>query len=227
MSVSLETLEKLKGQLQQVKDLGTPIRADLYQHLTEVFNRIMLHHPHDAYDKFEEISGLVKHNNFKIRDPDHDFDVNTKAGVIQNKETLDLIEKMVNLLNENPDLLNHVDKGLVNRNIECIIPNYVEQSEMLEWAGLGFGEDNSYLIQKSLKRLAKLSGAKSIQLFGKILCTQQDYWVAQGVLLDAEEVPKNPIQEIRGKGVNGTVFWVTHNLMGDWIQLPDAEPQHI
>jgi len=91
MSVSLETLEKLKTQLQKVKDLGTPIKADLYTHLTEVFNRIMLHHPADAYDKFEEIAGLVKHNNFKIKDPDHDYDVNGKAGVIQNKEMLDFI----------------------------------------------------------------------------------------------------------------------------------------
>jgi radial spoke head protein 4/6 len=66
MSVSLETLEKLKAQLQQVKDCGAPIKADLYSHLTEVFNRIMLHHPHDAYDKFEEISALVKFTNFKI-----------------------------------------------------------------------------------------------------------------------------------------------------------------
>ncbi len=60
MSVSFETLDKLKKQLQQVKDLGMPIKTDLYNHLTEVFNRIMLHHPEDGYDKFEEISALVK-----------------------------------------------------------------------------------------------------------------------------------------------------------------------
>ena len=60
MSVSFETLDKLKKQLQQVKDLGMPIKTDLYNHLTEVFNRIMLNHPEDGYDKFEEISALVK-----------------------------------------------------------------------------------------------------------------------------------------------------------------------
>jgi hypothetical protein len=42
---------------------------------------------------------------------------------------------------------------------------------MLEWAGISFGEDRAYLIQKSLKRLAKVTGASSIKLFGKILCT--------------------------------------------------------
>jgi hypothetical protein len=48
---------------------------------------------------------------------------------------------------------------------------------MLEWAGIGFGEDINFMIQKSLKR---------------------------------------------GKGVNSTVFWVTHDIKGDWIQLPDS-----
>ena len=85
MSVTLETLDKIKSQLQQVRDLGTPIKADLYTHLTEVFNRIMLHHPNDAFDKFEEISGLVKKTNFKIKDPNNDYEVNQKAGEIANK----------------------------------------------------------------------------------------------------------------------------------------------
>lgn len=49
---------------------------------------------------------------------------------------------------------------------------------MLEWAGVNFGEDIVYVIQKSLKRLAVLSGAHSIKLFGKIFGTQKDYWVA-------------------------------------------------
>jgi hypothetical protein len=91
MSVSLETLEKLKNELKEVKDLGTPIKADLYSHLTEVFNRIMLHHPNDAYDKFEDISALVKRTNFKISDPKFDVEVNDQAAVISNREALEFI----------------------------------------------------------------------------------------------------------------------------------------
>jgi len=134
---------------------------------------------------------------------------------------------MIDLLNENPDLLSKVDRGMVVKDLKCSIPNYLEQAEMLEWAGIGFGENFNFMVQKSLKRLAKISGAKSLQLFGKVLATEQDYWVAQGVLTESEEVPSNKLQELRGKGVNASVFWVTHNLMGDWIQLPDAEPEHI
>lgn len=62
-----------------------------------------------------------------------------------------------------------------------------------------------------------MSGASSIKFFGKILCTNKDYWVAQGTLNVQEQKPTNPIQELRGKGVNETVFWVTHNLMNDWV----------
>ena len=113
MSVSYETQDRLKNQLKQIKDLGMPIKADLYSHLTEVFNRIMLHQPNDGYDKFEEISALVKQTNFKIQDPQNDYEVNTSAGVIQNKEMLVLIEKMKNLLNEYPDIVDPADKGLV------------------------------------------------------------------------------------------------------------------
>ena len=42
---------------------------------------------------------------------------------------------------------------------------------MLEWAGVGFGEEESYLMASSFKRLAEMSGASSLQLFGKIYGT--------------------------------------------------------
>ena len=54
---------------------------------------------------------------------------------------------------------------------------------MLEWAGIGFGEDEVYRISKSIKRLAIMSGADRLRLLGKIYGTQKDYWVAVGVLL--------------------------------------------
>ena len=66
MSVSLETLERIKQQLKEARDCGSAVKLDLYTHLTEVFNRIMQHHQYDAFDKFEEISHLVKQTHLKI-----------------------------------------------------------------------------------------------------------------------------------------------------------------
>jgi hypothetical protein len=60
------------------------------------------------------------------------------------------------------------DRSLVSKDNNCAIPNYQENSEMFEWAGIGFGDDFDFLIQKSLKRLAASSGASSLKLFGKV-----------------------------------------------------------
>jgi transcriptional regulatory protein LevR len=76
MSVSLETLERIKGQLKEARDQGNNVKLDLYTHLTEVFNRIMLHNQHDAYHKFEEISHLIKQTHLKITDPKFDHEIN-------------------------------------------------------------------------------------------------------------------------------------------------------
>lgn len=37
----------------------------------------------------------------------------------------------------------------------------------------------------------------------------------------------SPGQESRGDGVNQNVFWVTDDLLKDWVQLPDALPEQI
>ena len=107
------------------------------------------------------------------------------------------------------------------------MPNISEEMKMLEWAGINFGEDTTFILQKSLKKLAILSGATSIKFFGKIFGTQRDYWIAQGTIVGEEEKSKNPRKEKRGEGTNAHVYWVTENLLKDWIQLPDAEPLHI
>jgi hypothetical protein len=78
-----------------------------------------------------------------------------------------------------------------------------------------------------MKRLATMSGATSLKFFGKIYGTHRDYWVAQGKLSFTEEKVTNPYQELRGKGANTYVYWVTDTLFSDWIQLPEVEPEQI
>ena len=68
-----------------------------------------------------------------------------------------------------------------------IIPNVVEEARLFEWAGISFGEDEVYKLQKSLRRLAILSGASQLRFWGKIYGQQKDYWIAEGVLDIAEE----------------------------------------
>lgn len=223
-------LEDIKNQLRTQKDPQSKVSKDLYNHLNEVFNRIIKYHPYDAFDKFEEISQLVKQTTFKIEDPKYDFEVNGNVlrqnNNLTNAQALEFIERAKRLLAEKNDVAKQ-DKGLVSRNQKINLPNFLQHAQLLEWAGVSFGEDYNYIIQKSLKRLAALSGAQTLRFFGKIYGSKADYWVAQGTLDYQEEAPTNVSQEKRGDGANAHVYWVTNDLLKDWVQLPESNPDNL
>jgi radial spoke head protein 4A len=58
--------------------------------------------------------------------------------------------------------------------------------------------------------------------------TNKDYYVVEGILSQTEdEKAPCPDFEARGTGVNKLVYWVTEDVLSDWVQLPDAAPHHI
>lgn len=59
MSAEVNTFESIKALLRQSKQIGA-IKVDLFTHITEIINRIIAHHKYDGYQKFEEISLLIR-----------------------------------------------------------------------------------------------------------------------------------------------------------------------
>lgn len=49
------------------------------------------------------------------------------------------------------DLVSGSDKTLLTKDKTFAIPNFAEEAEMLEWAGVSFGEENTLRLQKSIK----------------------------------------------------------------------------
>ena len=88
---------------------------------------------------------------------------------------------------------------------------------MFEWAGVSFGEEETFKLQKSLKKLAVMSGASALRFWGKIYGSEKDYYVVEGDLNKSEEPVRNAQQEQRGDGCNRHVYWVTDNVLHDWI----------
>lgn len=68
-----------------------------------------------------------------------------------------------------------------------------------------------------------------MRLWGKILGTQKDYYVAEGQMdsaVDDGELPPNV--EVRGTGINKLNYWVTNDILsGEWTELPLLHPHHI
>ena len=67
------------------------------------------------------------------------------------------------------DLLPSEERDNLTRDTSnLVIPNLVEEARMFEWAGIGFGEEIMYRMQKAIRKLAILSGASSLRFWGKI-----------------------------------------------------------
>jgi len=115
MSINEQTLERIRCQLREAHDIGGNVPQDLYTHLTEVFNRILLHHSEDAYDKLEEISTLVKQTDLKFKDPQTDSELNAACRAQTVSERDAWVQRSRNLLNEVNDLINSQDKALLTK----------------------------------------------------------------------------------------------------------------
>lgn len=67
------------------------------------------------------------------------------------------------------------------------IPNMFDLARNLAYGGIGLSEEDTYLAFKSLVKLTVTKGAKQMRLWGKILCSGKDYYIAEGVAEGGEE----------------------------------------
>lgn len=54
-------------------------------------------------------------------------------------------------MNEINDLASAADKKALIKPKEFAMPSFAEEAEMLEWAGVCFGEEDTYRLAKSIK----------------------------------------------------------------------------
>jgi len=199
----------------------------VYSHLTEVFNRCIQKHPTDAFDKFEEMSVLIKKTHLAFNEPKSDFKINEQASAAPGRPSeiyLEHTKWRKDMINGNYNICKE-DAGMVPKNPDCCMPDMNNEADMLAWAGINFGAQDNLTMQHSLKKLACLSGASKLRFSGKIMGTERDYWIVCGELKQTSDT--DPGCEPHGTGCNSAVFWVTDNLLHDWVQLPDVRPEHI
>jgi len=118
-------------------------------------------------------------------------------------------------------------------NVGSAVPDFCEDADALQWAGVGFGELESYKIKCALRNLAfkqMENGYTRIRLWGKILGTDADYYVAEaykeGEAGEADE--ENPDAEPAGVGANKMSYLVTTDLATqEWTKLPNIKPKEI
>jgi len=197
---------------QQVAD-----KPSVFEHFASIIDKVVLQKPDDPHGALEVLSRLIKSP--------------TPAGESFNEDELASMKASATAMMEVTEL---PSGGEGPKEEVCAIPDFLEESSMLEWAGVGFGELESYQIMCSLRKLAAAaeeSGIKKLRFWGKILGTNADYYVAEAQLEGGgdeggEEDPDAP-EAPGGPGANAMTFWVTTSLTGTWEKLPNVRPSQI
>lgn len=112
------------------------------------------------------------------------------------------------------------------------VADLLANSKIWQWSGIGFGEQETYRLQKSLKNLSGKVTATSLNFFGKITGTESDYYIAEGTVEGGEEgegegEEKDADFEPSGTGVNKYSYFVASNSLCEWTKLPDLTPTQI
>lgn len=200
----------------------------LYDHLSELILYLISEQPKSGLAAFEHISALVKTGSYPSAAAPT---VAAAAGTPAHAEaTAAALARVTAEL----ALLAPVDEDETPGEG---VQNITEEAAMLEWAGIGLGREAAFRLHASLRRLAANTGAQQVRLWGKLLGTQQDYWVAEGRLEevpeDAEEIEDGAkdssgnVIEPFGTGLNKFTYWVANAPGGKWTQLPLVKPAQV
>ena len=113
------------------------------------------------------------------------------------------------------------------------MPNVMEEMKFFEGAGVGFSAEESLRLYASLCKLTTAKGLESARLFGKVLGSAADYYVAE-VKYAAPPEPEEgapeppPDAEEAGAGANAFSYLVsTDPASGAWDALPNVTPAQI
>jgi len=190
-----------------------------YDHLEKIINRVISEKPKDAFGLVEVLSRLVREQ------VDTSSKVQETASI---EETAELVQKVRAL-----DKVPAEGDPPAPVNVGCAVPDFCEDADILQWAGVGFGELESYKIKCALRNLAFKQMENSytrIRLWGKMLGTDADYYIAEaykeGDVGEADEA--NPDAEVGGQGANKYTYFVTNDLVSqEWIKLPNIKPNEV
>ena len=140
-----EKFDGLKTILKNIKSAGG---KNLYEHLQEVFQTLILHYPESALEKIEEVSFLIKHGDkLKLEDYLRTSDMRNYAAVC---------EQMRDYIAHMQDKFPKVKRAAAGEDEEGgeeeavaepvnAVPDLLDDASSLwQWAGVGFGQQELY-----------------------------------------------------------------------------------
>lgn len=187
--------------------------SNVGQHLTDLLDALLQEQGKSKYKDLENISSfLKKHKGYRPT------------------VSADTIVPPVTTPQRGLSALETLQRSKVRYAEDGKVQKFSDDAAMLRWAGISFGDTANYDITLRIQRdLAKSLGNDllNLRLWGKVLGTESDYWIAEGQL-KSSTVALGTDLEPRGKGTNSYSYWVLSTLPGsEWELLPNVRPEWI
>ncbi|CAE1318213.1 RSPH4A [Acanthosepion pharaonis] len=155
---------------------STKTGINLYDHLCEVLTKVLEERKTDAVDMLEDLSKETK--KFKFQ---------------QNADTL------VQMTEPSPEIaLATIEKKLFTKgeddfeepeeDVESPLPNVMEMAFFFEQAGIGLSKEEYIKVWMALKHLVDTHPLQHVRFWGKILGTEQNYYIAEVEYREGEQV---------------------------------------
>jgi len=223
MGTSDIALERIQALLKV--DTGS---GSLYSHVASVAQTLAAEKPASALAEIEALSRQLKVAGFRgAQGPD-------EAQRIERDQAA--VDKLQQWCADSLKLVKPPSDPLSAPKVLGTVSNFMEDAAMLEWAGVGFGKQESFHVAMSLRKLAAdLPSLERLRVWGKVLGTGGDYYVAEGTLQAVSDKPEpDPLPnapeydvERRGQGANVACYWVSAGGAAPWVRLPAARASHI
>ena len=241
---------------QQAKAFLMQADADgqsVYDHLHTIVAAMMEENPNDVAhhpERFADLSSQLKKYQFvngASGNAANNAPVTHHSQVERSKENRSLFEQPkpeVKTTIEQPTPFTTVTTTTVVPKEAPRFKSVVAENTMWKHCGAGLSDQEAFLLDQSITKLAASKNLSEVRFVGKIFGIHGNYivvsskrWVAEGenVFEEVNTMPKPPRKKVEVdiqsepayKGCNRLSFWVTPTASGKWTLLPDITPQEI
>jgi radial spoke head protein 4/6 len=168
-----------------VSKMGSKHPVSLYDHMSRMVQYCLEQRPNNAVDSFEALSFELKRNRAAMNLDSFGKNVaNTHLALEKVKTQLKYLK---------PEPSDPTELGE--------IPDMIDLARLWEWAGVSFGNEGTFLLFLSIKKLVEERQLKSVRLWGKINGLQSNYIIVEaelkdGVVDDEDAIVNKPAKSV-------------------------------
>lgn len=195
----------------------------LYDHLSQVLLKVIIERPADANKYFEEISAAVRTEATTTAPP---------PPVSASEEEEKAAEELVPPAKAAQLKWTEAQSAMFVESTEdppesAVYPDLFRQSSMWQWAGVGFGEEETYRLYLSLKGLA-IANDTAVRFWGKMITRGGDYYVAEARTSEEDLAALQEDKTTEAEfGPNKYTYYVSKGTGEPFTPLPHVTPKQI